>query len=372
MRWLLCLSVMMALSTSGFGQDNLSNASSAKTGVIQNEQIKGEVDRLFNSLLEKDQAWAIHLSGKYGLHENIPLILDYLQRSSNDPQDKSQMFCFLALDSLIQLDAEIPASELMPFYKRYSDGVTILLARAPKENQQALLDIARQIDAQAKNREYWLAACNLLAETEAKGLAAHLLSEMKITLTINVTDNTGGGMGVGLGSSIGCGFGSYTIPDDFPPVGFYSLTENPKRGAVVVAPGVRPIYYERTVYDGIKQKHIPAGRSYYGWEKNRYILEYLVVLFKTNIEGLQFTHQPSRGIEWKNSAHYKHMAGVFRAEVESGYGALKSRLVERELLSAGEAESLTAKIAVQVYDSRGDKRIKLPEISGEVKSLKND
>jgi hypothetical protein len=372
MRWLLCLSVMAVLSTSSFGQDNPANASSTKTGVRQNEQIKGEVDRLFNSLLEKDQAWAIHLSGKYGLQENIPLILDLLQRSSNDPQDKSQVLCYLAFDSLIQLDAMIPANDLIPFYKRYSDAVTILLARAPKENQQALLAIAKQIDAQTKNREFWLAACNLLAETEAKGFAAHLLSEMKITLTINVTDNTGGGMGQGLGSSIGCGFGGYMIPDDFPPVGLYYLTDNPKRGAVVVAPGVRPIYYERTVYDVEKQKGMPAGRSYYGWEKNRYVLEYFAALLKTNIEGLRFTHQPSQWIEWKNSAHYKQMVTIFRGEVESSYGALKGRLIDRELLSTGESESLAPKIAIQIYDSRGDKRIKLPEISGEVKSLKND
>jgi hypothetical protein len=372
MRWLFGLSVMIVLSTASFGQDNLTNADSTKTGVIQHEQIKSEVDRLFNSMLEKDQAWAVQLSARHGLKENIPLILNLLQGASNDSQDKNVLLCHLAFDSLIQLEAMIPASELMPLYKRYSDAVTILLARAPKENQEALLTIAKQIDAQGKNSEYWLAACNLLAETEAKGFAAHLLSEMKISLTINVTDRTGGGIGGGLGGSVGCGFGSYRMPADFPPVGLYHLTDNAKRGSVVVAPGVRPIYYERRVYDAEKDKHIPAGRSYYGWEKNRYLLEYLAVLLKTNVEGLQFTHQPSQWLEWKNSAHYKQMVAIFRSEVESGYGALKNRLIERELLSAGESESLTAKISIQVYDSRGDKRIKLPEISGEVKSLKND
>jgi hypothetical protein len=372
MRWFLCLSVMIALSVSSFGQDNPSTATSTNTSVIQNEQIKSEVDRLFSSMLEKDQAWAVYLSGKYGLKENIPIILDLLQRSAGNLQDKNVPICYLAFDSLIQLDATIPAKELMPLYKRFSDEVTILLAKAPKENQEALLTIARQIDSQTKNREYWLAACNLLAETEAKGFAAHLFSEMIISISIHVTDNSGAGMGMGIGSSIGCGGGGYAVPEDFPPIGLYDLTEYAKRGHVVVAPGVHPIYYERIVVEPEKHRHIPAGRSYYGWQKNQYLLGYFAVLLKTNIEGLQFTHQPSRWIEWKNSSHYKQMVAIIRSEIASSYNALKNRLIERELLSVTEAESLAPKIVIQVFDSRADKRIKLPEISGEVKSLKND
>jgi hypothetical protein len=372
MRWLLCLSVMIVLSISSFGQDNLSNASSTKTAVIENEQIKSDIDRLFNSMLEKDQAWAVYLSGKYGLKENVPMILDLLQRSAVNLQDKNVPICYLAFDSLIQLDTTIPARELMPLYKRFSDEVTILLAKAPKENQEALLTIAKQIDSQVKNREYWLAACNLLAETEAKGFAAHLFSEMTINLSIHVIDNSGAGMGGGLGSSIGCGGGGYIVPEDFPPIGLYDLTDNAKRGHVVVAPGVRPVYYERTVAEPEKHQHISTGRSYYGWHKNEYIQEYFAVLLKTSVEGLQFTHKPSRWIEWKNSSHYKQMVAIFRSEIASGYNALKNRLIERELLSVAESESLTPKIVIQVFDSRGDKRIKLPELSGEVKSLKND
>jgi hypothetical protein len=372
MRWFLCLSVMIALSVSSFGQDNPSTATSTNTSVIQNEQIKSEVNRLFSSMLEKDQAWAVYLSGKYGLQENVPIILDLLQRSAGNLQDKNVPICYLAFDSLIQLDATIPAKELMPLYQNFSDEVTILLAKAPKENQEALLTIARQIDSQTKNREYWLAACNLLAETEAKGFAAHLFSEMTIKLSIHVIDSSGGVMGEGIGSSIGCGFGAYAVPEDFPPIGLYDLTEYAKRGQVVVAPGVHPVYYERRIVEPEKHAHIPAGRSYHGWQKNEYLLEYFAALLKTNVEGLRFTHQPSRWIEWKNSSNYKQEVSLIRSEITNSYNALKNRLIERELLSVAESESLTPKIAIRVFDSRGNKRIKLPELSGEVKSLKND
>src|SRR5688572_27788670 len=126
MKWFFCLSIIIGLSVATFGQDDLSNAASTKTGALQNEQLKSEVDRLFNSMLSKDQAWALYLSGKYGLKEYVPLILDSLQRSSNNSQDTAYLTCRVAFDSLIQLEAEIPASELMPLYKKFPDEVMIL------------------------------------------------------------------------------------------------------------------------------------------------------------------------------------------------------------------------------------------------------
>jgi hypothetical protein len=372
MKWFFCLSIIIGLSVATFGQDDLSNAASTKTGALQNEQLKSEVDRLFNSMLSKDQAWALYLSGKYGMKEYVPLILDSLQRSSNNSQDEHLFICRVAFDSLIQLEAEIPASELMPLYKKFPDEVMILLARAPKENQQALLAIAKQANPAQENRHYWLAACNLLAEIEAKGLAAHLLSEVTINLAVHVTDQTGGGMGEGLGSAIGCGLGGYRFPEGFPPIALYSLIDEAKSGRVVVAPGVHTIYFQRTVMEPGRIGGISTGSSHQSWHKNDYLLEYFAALLKTTVEGLQFTNKASRWLEWKNSAHYKQMVLIFRTEMERGYNELKSRLIERDLLSASESESLAPKIAMKVYDSRGDKTIKLPQVPGEVKSLKND
>jgi hypothetical protein len=48
MRWLLCLSVILGLSGSGFGQDNPAETTNPKSGVVAHDQIKNEVDRRFN------------------------------------------------------------------------------------------------------------------------------------------------------------------------------------------------------------------------------------------------------------------------------------------------------------------------------------
>lgn len=370
MRWFLCLSIMVVLSASSFGQDNLSQAASTNPEALQKEQIKGEIDRLFNSLSTKDRAWAIYLSGKYGLKEYVPAIFEVLEQSSGRAQENDLLLCYLAIDGLIQLDARLAAEDLMHIYERFPDAVTILLAKAPKENQQALLSIARKVNPQEENRQYWLAACNLLAETQAKGFARYLFNEMTIHLSISVTDRSGMGGSSGRGFGIGCGFGSYPVPDDFPPMAIYWLLDKAKTGAVVLAPGKQTIYYEREVVEGEKYRRIAAARSHYSWDKNEHLLDYFITLLQTTPEGLQFTNQPARWVEWQSSSHFKQMAAIFRSEIERGYAELKSRLIERELLTTAESEGLKPKITTSVYDYRGDKRIKLPDITGEVKSAK--
>jgi hypothetical protein len=370
MKWFVCLSILIGLSASSFAQDDLSNVASAQPEAKHREQVKGEIDRLFNSLLTKDRAWAIYLSGKYGLQEYVPAIFEVLEQSSGRSQENGLVLGYLALDSLIQLDARLPAEDLMPIYERFPDAVTILLAKAPKENQQALLAIARKVNPQETNRPYWLAPCNLLAETEAKEFAAYLLREMTINLLITVTDNAGIGGSDGRGFSVGCGFGSYPVPEDFPPLTLYVLSDQAKAGSVVIAPGPTTIFYEREAGQTEPYRRISAGRSHNSWDKNEYLLGYFAALLKTPVAGLPVTNNASRWLEWKTSSHYKQMVAIFRSELERGYAELKGRLIERELLTTAESEGLKPKIIMRVNDYRGDKRIKLPDISGEVKSAK--
>ena len=363
MRLLLCLSVTVLLSASTFAQDTLSNAASARGGPLLSEQIREGVDRLFNSVLISDRAWAAYYVGKYGLKEYAPLIIDLIQQSSNDLRDENHMGCRVFFDSLIQLDVAVSADQLMPLYKSFPDEVMILLAKSPKENQEALLSIAKQANPQQDYRQYWLAACNLLAETEAKGFAAQLLSEMTIELSVTVVEpNSGMGIGGGVGTGIGCGFGGTRISNDFPPIAVYLLVDEASNGRVVVAPGLCAIYYQRTVAEAGKNAAIASGRCRVSWSKNRYVLEYLATLLRTTTDGLGFTNMPLRTITWKGGVEYRQTLQMYRKEIERGYDELKNRLIERELLSASASESLTPKITVRVFDYRLNKRIKLPEI----------
>jgi hypothetical protein len=364
MRLWLCFSIMVLLSVSTFAQEGLSNAAIAQEGSLRSEQIKGEVDRLFNSVSIRDRAWAAYAVGQFGLREYAPLIVDLIQQSSSDLREDNHIACRVFFDSLIQLDVAVSADQLMPLYRAFPDEVMILLAKFPKENQEALLSIAKQANPERDARQYWLAACNLLAEIEARGFAAHLLSESTIELSVAVTDpNTGTCIGPGAGMSIGCGAGYGALPPDgFPPIAVYLLVEEASNGRVVVAPGLRTIYYQRTVVEAGKHGRIGSGRSHIGWNKNLYVLEYVAKLLRTTTDRLGFTKNPSRTVTWTSGAEYRQMVQMHRREIERSYEEVKNRLIERGLLSVSEAESLAPKITVKVFDYRHDKTIKLPEI----------
>lgn len=374
MRIVLSLLIIALLSGLAFAQDNPSPIEKTQPGVNQLEQIKSEVGEMLFAPLLKDRAWAAYYVGKFGLKEQARSLLVAAKNSLDDAADTNKIVFHLALDSLIQLDIAIPAEELMPLYQYAPDAVMILLAKAPKENREALLRLTKQVDSNAEDKEYWLAACNLLAENKAKGFAAYLLNEMTIYATVSVSDESGGGgIGEGMGSSIGCGgSGVFIVPEDFPPISFYTLLDSPKAGRVVLAPGTHTIYFERQVFEPKKQNHLASLRSHIGWRKNDYIVDQLASLLNIKVDGFGFKNFHQRYITWKNLADYQLMIAAFKSKIASDYADLKNQLITEELLSAAESEALIPKIVLKVYDYRGNKKIKLPDISGEVKSLKEN
>ncbi len=297
------------------------------------------------------------------------------KNSLEDSEDHNKVVFRIALDSLIQLDVALPAEDLLPVYKYSPDAVMILLSKAPKENREALLTIAKEVNSNEQDKMYWMTACNLLAETKAKGFAAYLLSEMTIYATVSVHDESGrGGVG-GSGSSIGCGgAGAFNVPEDFPPIGFYTLFDAPKAGRVVLATGIEPIYYERQVFDPKKDHSYLGGRSHIGWNKNEYIVGHLTVLLNIRADAFEFKNHLQRYVNWVGLADYQMQISAYKLSISQSYDELENRLIAAELLTPKESETLTPKVVFTVYDYRGDnhKKIKLPDISGEVKSPKGD
>jgi hypothetical protein len=363
------------LSGSALAQSDPSQLGKEPFSVNQLEQLKSEAGRMLFSPSLKERAWGAHLVGKLGLKEQANALLVAAKNSLEDSGDQEKVVYLLALDSLIQLGVALPAEDLLPLYKYSPDAVMILLSRAPQENREALLAIARQVKSNEQNKDFWLAACNLLAESKAKGLAAYLLSEMTINAEVTVSDEGGGGGVAGWGSSIGCG-GAYTlnIAEDFPPIGFYLLHDSAKGGRVVLAAGTHTSYFERTVRDPKQGPVAPPLRSFYGWNKNDYIVEQRATMLNIRVDGFEFKNSLWRYYIWVNLADYQMQMAAYKAKILQSYDALKSQLIAAELLTPAESESLKAKIVFKVYDYRTDKnkKIKLPEIAGEVKSPKGN
>ena len=326
---------------------------------IHKAEVKTRVGQLLQSASNKDRAWAAYLIGEYGLKEFAPALIELLSPDLPGPEWEITYVHRAALDSLIRLRVSAPSESLLPLYERFPYETLIILARSPSENGEALLSIAEQ----PVRTVCWVAACNLLAESKAPGFAALLLKSLKIKIEIAVSEsgNRMYGSGVSSGSSACGGSG---ITDDFPPTARYKLIPDPKRDAVVVAPGPHPVFYERQVFGtgmswtSVDDQSVP---------RDRYCLEYLATLVDQSVSELELREMYSKSIAWSGIQRYKIEVISLRELVAGNFERLKKQCVERNLLSESEAEALRLNLNITVNDLRKNKTPPLPDISGVAK-----
>ncbi|MBO0724644.1 MAG: HEAT repeat domain-containing protein [Blastocatellia bacterium] len=340
-------------------QDRTPDIAPQQLTAIHRTEVKNKVERLIQSDSNKDRAWAAYLIGEYKLKEFAPALIELLNPNSLDPEWETGFVYRAVLDSLIKLGVSAPSDNLTPLYKRFPDETLIIMARSPSEHGEDLLSIAEQ----PRREVCWVAACNLLAESKAPGFAAFLLKSLKIKVEIGVYDG-GNRMGVGGGSSLCVGDGVFQVPDGFPPTALYQLTDEPRRDAVVVAPGAHPVFYERQVIEpGIaNQRGIGVYNS--SVERDRYCIEYLATLLNLSVSQLEIREMYSKSIVWAGIERYKVEAISFRELIKGNFERLKRQCVEKNLLSESDAEALKPNLIITVRDMRGNKTPPLPEISG--------
>jgi len=317
-------------------------------------EIKDKVVELIKSPSVTDRTWGAYLAGQIEMRELAPTLLDLL---SEVPDHDYGYLNLVVLDSLIRLKYNPASERLMPFYQRYSDQILILLARSPGDNIDPLLSIARQ----PRNSLFWIAACNLLTEIKASGFAAFLLKDLKILIDIYVVSDNSYGMGGGSGSEGGKGCGAgFRLPNDLPPIAFYRLNENPVRDAVVIAPGIHPIFYERKVY--FPGDSISTSESFNGIDRDRYTIEYLAALLDKRKEELRLKEHYYHRIVWAGIEVYRQDVMRIREAVIEDYNQVKKNLTEVELLTSSEAEELSPSLKVTISDRRLNNKIQLPDV----------
>jgi hypothetical protein len=334
---------------------------------IHRAEVKNRVDRLIQSASNMDRAWGAYLIGEYGLNEFAPALIEFLNPNQLAPEWETEFVYLAVLDSLIRLRISVPSDSLLPLYKRFPSETLIILARSPSENGDALLSIAEQ-----PGREVcWIAACNLLAESKTPGFAAFLLKSVKIKVDIAVSDVCCKGYGIG-GSSASIGCGVFQVPDGFPPIALYQLIQEPKRDAVVVAPGAHPVFYERRVIEAGVTNQRWMSVSDHSVQRDRYCLEYLAALLDQSASELELRETYSKSILWSGIQRYKVEVISLRELVAGNFERLKKQCVERNLLSESEAEVLRPNLIITVRDLRENKTPQLPEISGVIRSVRHD
>jgi hypothetical protein len=320
-------------------------------------QTDAEAVRLLKSEGSRERAWGAYLAGTLGLKEHAPLLVGLLE----DPRLASGgweegVVRQAALDALIRLDAEVPAEVLRALPQGCTDEAIILLARSPSENQSALLEIFEGVDDPGHAGARWLAAGNLLAAVKARGFAARLLGGLKVEAAVSVlAEDISHGFGQGFGGG-GCGCGAFYEPHTgFPPVGFYGLTGEAERGAVVVAPGKRPVFYVRSLN--------PARNGCYTLPPPSDIVrvEYLAALLGETESGLGFDARPSFTVICRDTRQCRRELAGVRGQVVQSYAAVVGRLVEKGLLDGVADAPASPPMTFTLYDERRRKTFPLPD-----------
>lgn len=287
------------------------------------------------------QAWGAHLSGNYGQSKFVPDLRQLLAATHPDVQ-------LQALDALIRLNADVPSDELLLLWPAHRTPVLILLARAFTENQEVLRSLTKQ-DLDPKE---WVAVYNLLVSSKAPGVAADLLADLKVQITVTVHDapnagpGEGGSMGGGVSRCGGIGF-----RPGFPPLYVYVLADHAQPGDVVLAPGRHPICYRR------QQNPSDSSSSI---NRNAYRFDYLADLLLTQPENLPLRPQVTRAVVWKGAGDYLAELEAARQQASSGFQSLVRMLKERDLATSGETDGLKPQVELTVIDQRANQQPPLP------------
>ena len=317
---------------------------------------EAEAARLLKSQGSRERAWGAYLSGAYGSKEHAPLLVGLLEDpglAAGGWEESAVLQA--ALDALIRLDAEVPAEVLRALPQRFSNEVVILLARSPEKNQDALLEIFTGLDGDVNPGARWLAAGNLLASVKGRGFAARLLGGLKVEAYVTVLDRDGShGSGGGSGGG-GCGCGADFYPQtDFPPVGYYALTGEATRGASVVAPGKRPVFYVRALHRS------RVGCYFLPPPADSIRVEYLAALLDTTEDGLGFGARPSFTVVCNDTRQCRRELAGVRGRIEQSYAAVVGRLIEKGLLDGVADAPASPPMTFALLDERSRKTFPLP------------
>jgi hypothetical protein len=360
MRKLLILATFLWLAAAtAFGQENQveSVASKSETpSFVRLGDVRGEAARLLKSQANRERAWGAYLAGRDGLKELAPALVELVADPSLGDGWEEGIVRQAALDSLIRLEVKVAADVLRPLAQNFADEKIILMSRAPEENSAALLEtFDGELAGESGPDARWLAVGNLLAETNAQGFAASLLRGLKLEADITVVDFETD-MGYGYGGGCGGFGGGNSWPEDFPPVGFYTLVARATRGAVVVAPGKYPVYYTRA--ERYEDRSGYGGMSYL---RDFHRVEYLAGLLDTTADALKLDSRTSHTIICKDARQCRSELARVRREIEQPYALMLGGLVEKSLLDASDAAALPPDITFTLHDQRQKRTFALPE-----------
>lgn len=314
------------------------------------------------------EAWGAHDALVTRDQDLIPYLLSLASRwqplipqpSDNAPPSELRLGMAAVLDTLIQMNAPVPADTLRTLAPDFGNDVGILLGRLPNEESSPLsFDFYHSPPEHGDALQSVSAA--LLALHPPSGFAADLLSSIRVHATLVVVLPGSNESGLGGGSS--CGLGGTAPPrENWPVTGQYFLSKQKRDGASLVVGGIDPIYAIReqsTYYLGDTFCTTSTGVHLGPNERLRLIAEMLGV--------------PPQAIEWqtwlvKNIAfqsleQFDSDLIALVDEQQQKYRETASALADHGLLLPSEVEASLPELDLEIQDMRGPIAAPIPELS---------
>jgi hypothetical protein len=344
MRWLLLLLLAAAYPAAQAPREPLSPANAERARAVMAK---------LHSTDPQTRAWGAYEAGAFLVRDAVPALEAMLDGTVPKADERERWaLADIALDSLIQLKARVPASLLARYARERPVQTHVLLANA-LDRSSVLLELLNK----AKGLE-WYSAANILLEDKSSGLAIHLLRNVRLHLTISVSEagNRSSIGGSGMSSmSIGVGDGVGQSPAGFPPHVGYRFEVGMRPGFVILAPGPRPVLYSRAVHTTVQ---FPVNTLHHGGPSDDDRLAYLQAMVGADMLPVMRAHTGETA-RWTTAAGLLERVDESRRILEAQFDRLRARV---EASYKVPRDTSRVPITVTVVDLREDRSVPLPAV----------
>jgi hypothetical protein len=305
------------------------------------------------------QAWAAHWIAERKLTTLIPELLRVVESPETSADNNAAKFA--ALDTLIQLNAEVPLRDLEPLVDQFPTDVLILASRSTEDASALLLKL---LDRQ-HNREAFVAVGELLAPKRNAGFAKDALKEFCQAATVYVY-NPEQPQGIGGGWS-GDALGKTDPPRaDWPETGSYRLVESSAqrmRHWIPLADGPHPASFIRTANKAYVDHGFDFSSEGSGDNSCIRAEEFLAIYLETSPSQLPIRSEAKFDLVWTSPEAFEAAVRGFIAGQRVRFAILAGQLAARGYLTADEASKARLNLRISADDAREHDRTPLPNIS---------
>jgi hypothetical protein len=268
--------------------------------------------------------------------------------------DKDRHDAMLAvLDALIQLPADAPGhadtrgQDAIKIYPEFPVQSFLLMQRSRAGGSEPLLmDIFK---TEEKRTGAWLAAGNMLVKANHPPFASALLDSMTVHALVTVTTPGDSRMGRGIGGSC-LGAGPGQPKSGWPQVGNYHFTACTNAGQAILAHGVDPVCYIRSV-DAVYGPTNDGPCSGYPM-RDLARQHYISTMLLAPVDAPPIKSEVEFEIRWQNDDTYRKELAAFID---------RERKVFEEIAHKLGASEARPKLAIEIWDQRSAKT-PLPEM----------